>query len=401
MKNRQLALFFCTMNLMKALVLSGGGARGAYQVGVIQAIAEIAKENHLKNPFEFFCGVSAGSINSAYMASTCDRFFEGAESLVQLWGGLTSEQVFRTDVLSLGRIGFKWIEELSLGAIAGSTPGRSLLDTSPLYQLLSSNLNYSKIQENLSNQHFKGLAITALDYRTSETITFVQGDPELSSWEKPRKRSERAFIQPEHIMASSAIPILFPPTPVGNRHFGDGCIRNMSPLSPAIHLGADQLLVVGVRRETEIFPVPQNLTNPPPPSVAKVTNVLLNSVLLDGIEVDLDRLSRINEFLRRVPAEHQSNLNFKPLQSLFISPSGDIGKMASQLGSRLPRVIRYLLKGLGPLEDASEIISYLLFEKEFMNQLIDLGFGDGMAKKKEITRFLLESRPQSLDWEGF
>lgn len=385
---------------MKALILSGGGARGAYQVGVMQAIGEIIAENKLKNPFEIYCGVSAGSINASFMASRCEDFEAGAEALAAMWGGLSSDRVFRTDALSLGKIGFQWIEGLSLGALAGPRPGISLLDTSPLARLISENLHFSKIQENINNHTLKALAITALDYRTSETISFLQGDPEINNWERPRRRSEKAFIQTEHIMASSAIPILFPPVSVGNRWFGDGCVRNHAPLSAALHLGASQLLIIGVRKKTELYPDPLD-HKPQAPSLGRVANTVLNSVLLDSVEVDLDRLEKINEFLRRVPSELQSNLNFKPVSSLFISPTKDIGTIALQMSSRLPRIIRYLLKGLGPLEDAREIISYLMFEKEFLNALMELGYEDGMAKKEELVRFLLESQPQSLDWEGF
>jgi NTE family protein len=269
-----------------------------------------------------------------------------------------------------------------------------------LGKLIADNLNFSKIQENINSQVLRGLSITALDYKTSETITFIQGDPELPSWTRTRRRSERATIQVEHIIASSAIPVLFPPGAVGNRYFGDGCVRNLAPLSPAIHSGANQLLVIGVRRKEEIAP-PDVSSAPSNPSIAKIINVLLNAILLDGIEVDLDRLARINEFIRRVPPEHQTNLNFKAVQYLFIQPSVDIGEVATKMASRMPRLIRYMLKGLGPLEDAKEIISYLLFESDFTNELIEIGYKDGMNAKEDILRFLLESQPQSLDWEGF
>lgn len=385
---------------MKALVLSGGGARGAYQVGVIQAIGQIASENQLQNPFKIFCGVSAGAINATFMASFAEDFLKGSHDLVKLWGNLTSENVFRTDAVSVGKIGLQWVSDLSLGSFTGESSSRALLDTDPLYSLIKSNLHFAKIQENINSQALKALCITALDYKSSETISFIQGDPEIANWQRPQRRSEKAFIQADHIMASSAIPVLFPPRPVGNRFFGDGCVRNHSPLSPALHLGASELLVIGVRHPAEVKS--QDLsTAPVSPSLARVVNVLLNSVLLDGIEVDLERLHRINEFLRRVPKEHQTNLNFKPVRSLFISPSEDIGALAAKMSSRLPRVIRYVLKGLGPLEDASEILSYLLFEADFTKKLIEMGYSDGMNQKDEVARFLLESRPQSLDWEGF
>ncbi|MEZ0393111.1 MAG: patatin-like phospholipase family protein [Pseudobdellovibrionaceae bacterium] len=385
---------------MKALVLSGGGARGAYQVGVLKAVGELARDNNLENPFQILCGVSAGAINASFLASECHQFSKGTEKLVDLWASLKSERVFKTDILSMSRIGLQWMGELSFGGFGTTTEGRALLDTEPLLQLIRDNLNLPQIQENIHNRKLSALAITALDYQTSESITFVQANDHAPSWKKTRRRSEKTMIQPEHVLASSSIPILFPATPVGSRHFGDGCVRNLSPLGPALYLGASELLVIGVRLQKEISATPHTSLQKPP-SVARVANLLLNAVLLDGIEIDFERLQRINEFLRRVPPQHQTNLNFKPVHALFISPSEDIGKIAAQMASRLPRVIRYLLKGLGPLEEASEIISYLLFEKDFTLRLIEMGYQDGMNQKDEILRFLLESRPQSLDWEGF
>ncbi len=385
---------------MKALVLSGGGARGSYQVGVIKAIGEIIKEQNLPNPFSFICGVSAGAINASFMASQCHEFHRGTEKLVDLWASLDSPQVFKTDVISIGKIGLSWMGELSFGGSMNPIEGRSLLNTEPLSILLKKNLDLAQIRSNIENNQLKALSISALDYYTSETVTFVQGDPELPNWKKLRRRSEKTNIEAQHVMASSSIPFLFPSTQVGDRHFGDGCVRNLAPLGPALYMGADQLLVIGVRMGGEItqddvvFPLKT-------PSISRVVNVILNSILLDGIETDIERLQRINEFLRRVPKQHQQNLNFRPVSSLFISPSRDIGKIAAQMSNKLPRVIKYLLKGLGPLNEASELISYLLFEKEFLCSLIDMGFEDGMKQKEAITRFLLESRPQSLDREGF
>ncbi len=386
---------------MKALVLSGGGARGAYQVGVLKAVGELVRDNGLSNPFEIFCGVSAGAINAAYLAATCEDLSKGTEALTDLWTSLSSDQVFKTDMLSLGKTGLQWMGELSFGGATSGSPGKSLLDTAPLLHLLKKNLNFAGIQKNLDAEKFHALAITALEYQTSETITFVQGKADLPTWRKPRRHSERAEIQAAHIMASSAIPLLFPPAAVEQRFFGDGCVRNLSPLSPALYLGASELLVIGVRMQNELTPPHNPLLSAKAPSVARVGNVILNSVLLDGIEVDVDRLLRINEFIRRVPENLRANLNFRPVDSLFITPSEDIGKIASEMASRLPRLIRYLLKGLGPLNEASEIVSYLLFERDFTLKLIEMGYLDGMKQKKQLLKFLLESRPSSLDGEGF
>ncbi len=373
---------------MRGLVLSGGGARGAYQVGVLRAVGHICQDLGMKNPFKIITGVSAGAINAGKIAERCDDFPIAAEELTDLWSHLHSEQVFKTDPVSMGRIGLQWLGELSIGGLTGSAGGRSLLDTSPLRTLIDSNLDFSKVETRIREGALHALGITAMDYRNSTTITFLQGSEKIALWERARRKSEKARLRTEHILASSAIPLLFPPVAVDHRYFGDGCIRNLAPCSPALHLGANKLLVIGVRKHNMTADEKLAVKTPGPPSVARVANVLLNSVMLDGIEADIERLQRINTFMTQVPEAHHEALNFRSVPFLFISPTEDIGLMASKMANKLPRVVRYLLKGLGPLEDASELISYLLFEPEFCRQLIDLGYRDGMSKKDELVAFL-------------
>lgn len=374
---------------MKALVLSGGGARGAYQVGVLTAVAETAQKLKMKAPFQIYTGVSAGAINAGFLATGADEFSQAVSRLAKMWRELTSDQVFETDAASLGKIGLQWVGELSFGAIKGTTPTRSLLNTAPLRELLKNNLELSKIQKNIDNKILHAIAVTALDYQTSSAITFIQGSPEVELWTRSRRHAEKAVLRPEHIMASSSIPLLFPPIQMEDRWFGDGCVRNQTPLSPALHMGAEQLFVIGVRKQTETADDLRAKNIRTTPSVARVINVLLNSVMLDGVEVDIERLNRINEFLDRVPPEHQEKLNFKKVDYLWVHPTEDIGAIAAEMSSRLPRMIRYLLKGLGPLDDAAEIISYLLFEPEFCSRLIELGYQDGLAQRQQIEEFLL------------
>lgn len=373
---------------MKALVLSGGGARGAYQVGVLNAIAEVAKKNKIDQPFQIYSGISAGAINASFMAAGADDFALTAQHLSKMWSSLTSDQIFKTDAVSLGKVGLKWMGELSFGSLTGTTPGKSLLETDPLRDLIRHNLNFSAIQKQINKGSLYALAITALDYKSSGAITFVQGNKDAPDWKRIRRHSEKSMIQTEHILASSAIPLLFPPTQIGTRYFGDGCIRNQTPLSPSLHLGAKDLFIVGVRMKDDTQSDQKEKSTPYPPSVARVINVLLNSVLLDGVDVDVERLHKVNEFVSRVPNELHERLNFKSVRQVYICPSEDIGAIASTMSSRLPRVIRYLLKGLGPLEDASEIISYLLFEPEFCQKLIEVGYSDGMKQVEEIEKFL-------------
>jgi NTE family protein len=375
------------MQRKTGLVLSGGGARGAYQVGVMAAVSDILKSSGIEFKFDYYSGVSAGAINASFLASKSDDLHSGCSQLVNLWKDLKSEDVFYTDAVNLGKIGLKWMGELSLGALTGTTPGRALLDTSPLRGLLEANLDYQAIERNLKEKHYSALAITAVDYQTSNSITFVQGRNDLPTWNKARKISEKADIRAEHILASSAIPLLFPPVQVDERWFGDGCVRNTHPCAPVIYMGAEKLMVIGVRQVGMSAYEERVLKSTLSPSVARVINVLLNAVLLDGIELDIERLIRVNNFIAKVPAEHRKELTYKPVDYFWISPSADIGEMAARKSSRLPRVIRYLIKGLGSLEEASEIVSYLLFDPSFCGQLIELGYEDAKKQEEEIKRF--------------
>lgn len=374
--------------LDKGLVLSGGGARGAYQVGVLSAVADIAQSLGIREAFDIYSGVSAGAINATFLAAGADDFGRACKSLVDLWSHLTSDHVFKSDVGSLGKIGFNWMKSVSIGSMTGSAPGLALLDTEPLKNLIADRLHFAKIQNNLDQKVFKALAITAMDYQSSTGVTFVQGAQGLRTWKKGRRQSESAQITADHVLASSAIPLLFPPVAVGPRFFGDGCIRNTTPCSPSIYLGARKLMVIGVRQQGTSAYDERILQSHKSPSVAGVLNVLLNAVLLDGIELDLERLQRVNALMDLVPQGLHDTLPYQKVEVLSIAPSADIGEIAAQKHHKLPPVIRYLLKGLGRIEEASEIVSYLLFDPSFCTQLIEIGYEDGMKQKEDIQRFL-------------
>lgn len=374
----------------KGLVLSGGGARGAYQVGVLLAIADILQAEGSTEGFDVYTGVSAGAINATFLAAGADNFTQAGKDLADLWGQLTSEQVFYSDMSSIGKIGFNWFRSVSVGAMTGSAPGQALLDTAPLHQLLKDRLPFAKIQNNIDQGHLHALAITSLDYQTSTAITFVQGHKNTPSWKKTRRHSEATQIQAEHVMASAAIPLLFPPVQVGERYFGDGCVRNTAPCSPSIYLGAEKILVIGVRMHGTSAYDKLILENHKAPSIGRVLNVLLNSVLLDGVEVDVERLARVNKLIDQIPEPLQQDLVYKKIDHVWITPSMDIGAIAAEKQKKLPSLIRYLLKGLGTIEEASEIVSYLLFDPSFCTQLIEIGYEDGMKQKAQIQEFFAE-----------
>jgi len=373
--------------LKRAIVLSGGGARGAYQVGVLKALCEIADRENLPIDVKIFTGISAGAINAGFMASYAHDFREGVHNLVRLWSELTSDQVFASDIKHVARIAFQWMKEIPFGAITGTTPGRSLLDTSPLEKLIRDNLNFPNIKKNIDNGSLHAVAVTATDYGNSNSVTFVEGDESAQMWTKSRRMSTRATLDYSHIMASSAIPLLFSPVGVNGRFYGDGCVRNASPCAPSIYLGADKLLVVGVRMRA-LTSNDKRAAQAKAPSVALVVNVLLNAILLDGIEMDVERLERMNGFVDQVPRRFQEGLSYRSVMADLIAPSQDIGELAVDHSKELPAVIRYLIKGLGTLEDASEIVSYLLFEPEFCTKLVAMGYKDGMQEQEKLKAFL-------------
>ncbi len=367
-----------------ALILSGGGARGAYQAGVAQGIYEVLKSASIPMKIDHFSGVSAGAINASYLASLWDDQELAIKNLVDLWSQLKSSDIYYTDAINLGRIGFKWVSELSLGGVTGNTfPGRALLETEPLKALLHDRLNIKKIGENLDKNLFRSLIITAVDYADSTAVSFIQTNKEYKSWQKQRRISESAQITVDHVLGSSAIPLLFPPRPIENRFFGDGCVRNSHPCAPSIYLGAQKLLVIGVksRSNNKRYEKETNSMGRAP-SVARVVNVLLNAVLLDSVEHDVERLIRMNQIVTQ--AANSPNLSYKKLDFVFISPSRDIGALASKHMARVPRIIRYLIKGLGSLDEANELVSYLLFESPFCSELIEMGFQDALDNKDKI-----------------
>ncbi len=367
------------------LVLSGGGARGAYQAGVLQGVAEIAAELGLEQPFKIITGVSAGAVNAANLASSSESLPQATERLVGRWSEIQAEDVFKTDAVTAGRLGFKFAVDAAIGALYKKKLARSLLDTSPLKGYIEGNTDFSAIEKNLASGHIEALAITAMNYTDSHSHTFVQSLREPKMWDRSRRKSIMSKIGVEHVMASGAIPLFFPPVQIDVDHYGDGCLRNTAPLSPAIHLGASRLLVIGVRRPDHLAPTVQAHVEP---SLARVLGVVLNALLMDAIEFDMERLARINKTVEMIPVEMRQQMQLRKIEYLWIRPSQDIGQIASRLFDRLPRVLRYLVSGLGSQKEASEITSYLLFDPEFCSELAKLGRADAAASREQIEHFL-------------
>lgn len=365
-----------------ALVLPGGGARGAYQSGALLAVGEICDSLRMRWPFPILTGVSCGALNASFLAAHLGSLKEATGELALLWEQVTTDQVLETGPWPLLKTSAKWLRLLFFGAMSRNSQILSLLDTKPLRQLIRKHIDFRGIQKRINEGSLKNLAITALDYQDGLSHTFYSNEIGVQPWVRVGRVSQHAQITEDHIMASTAIPLLFPPVRIHQRYFGDGSVRHYHPLSPAIHLGADCLLAIGVKhlgKGGERIAAYK-------PSPGRVAGVILNSVFLDAMDRDYERLERINDTLRFLPEGAPTSL--RPIRVCVIRPSEDIGKIAAEEQYSMPRSLRYLVQGVGTTRENSDLISYLLFESQFTRRLLNLGYCDTMAQRGEVEEFL-------------
>ena len=373
------------MNL--GLVLTGGGARAAYQVGALRALAELFGNGPL--PFPVVCGVSAGAINGSSLAAEADDFPRAVKHLTDTWLSLTPEHVYRTDALSLVSIGSGWFRGLTAGGTQPPRRYNHLLDTSPLRELLGREIPFEAIRENVARGLVRGVAISATNYETGTSVTFFDGAPEMKPWARSRRMGVRTPITLDQVMASAAIPIFFPPVQVGGSWFGDGGVRLTAPMSPALHLGADRVLVIGIRhpRTAEETVVINEAAQRDDLPLSQILGVLMNAVFLDSLEPDIERVERVTEMLDTIQRPADSHL--RPVHILLLQPSQDLAALASDQVMRFPRTLRFLLKGLGVSQKGgSDLLSYLAFEQQYIERLVTLGYDDTRARFEEIRGFM-------------
>lgn len=371
-----------------ALMLGGGGARGAYQAGVIRAI--VRRHPSLRLPI--LTGISAGAVNTTFLAAQAAPLPEATEQLVKLWLSLTPDQVYNVQALPLlGNVGRWGMRLVGGGGGHGKEPTRGMLDTAPLRRFLERALPHDAdgalpgIQHNIRTGRLDAVALSATSYTTGQSVTWVQGR-DVTLWQRPQRRSELASITVEHVMASSSLPMLFPAVQVGTEWYGDGGVRLTAPLSPALHLGATRILTVATRysRSREEADRPLTPGYPPP---AQVLSVLYNAIFLDLIDEDILRLERMNRLLDEVPDSGREGMRL--VEILVLRPSRDLGKLAGQFEPKLPRAFRYLSRGLGTRRTTSpDILSLLMFQVDYLKALVELGESDVEANKDRIDAFL-------------
>jgi NTE family protein len=395
---------------MTGLVLTAGGARGAYQAGVLKRIGEIKALRRGPSPFKIIAGASAGAINGAALACHQSSLQQGAETLATLWANLNFDSVIRYDLPALANTARKKVLDMTLGGLIGAGRLDALMNTAPLRAFLGAHMNFPGIAEAVKRGQLYALAVTATGYHSGKSFTFVQGAPGHPVWNKSRRVALPTPITLEHVYASAAIPLVFPPVPLtvngGTAYFGDGALRLVTPLSPAIRLSATRLLAIGVRCANVADDLlraelaggdgvaPMHMQRPP---LSQIMGVFMNAIFLDHLDADLDHLKRMNDLISAYPASmrnkplHALSEPMRIVRPLSISPSEDIAILAKTLAHRMPRAIRYAMDGLGtPDAKSADLTSFLLFDSAFTRELIQLGYRDTAQRADEIEAFLLD-----------
>jgi NTE family protein len=363
------------------LVLTGGGARAAYQVGVVKAVRDILG-SPARNPFPILCGTSAGAINAAVLAVSADDFPRAVAQLLEFWEHMRCEHIYRTDAWHIMRSGARWLRAMML--LSRHNP-ISLLDNAPLRELLEKNLDVSRIQLHLDSGALYAVCVTASGYTSGQSVSFFQGGSGLEGWERNQRIGAAVALKVDYLLASAALPFIFPAVKVHREYFGDGSMRQIAPVSPALHLGADRVLIVGTgRQSTDQARARSNVY----PSLAQVAGHALNSIFLDSLMVDIERMERINRTVRLIPAEAMKDSQLRPIKVLFITPSEPLERIAARFLHELPRTVRFILRPTGALNrSGSNLASYLLFEQSFCRALIDLGYQDTARREAEVRDF--------------
>jgi NTE family protein len=372
------------------LVLTGGGSRSAYQIGVLRALAEICPRG--RNPFQVIVGTSAGAVAASVLATEASHWRRAVAGLEEVWANFQSQQVFRVDPAHMLRSGCHWALSLISGGLLLAPP-KSMLDNSPLREMLSKRVDFRGVRKNIERGHLHALALCATSYVTGQSVAFYDGRENLRDWSRAQRIGRRAPLTLDHLMASVAIPLLFPPMQLGEDHYGDGAMRQIHPLSPAVHLGADRVLVLGVRaRRAAGVAVARLPIQAPTPG--QIFGYMLDTLFTDQIYGDLEQLERINELVHAAP-EHARGA--RVVESLMLAPSVDPREAAARHIDQIPRSLRSLLRVIGARDvEGSQLASYLMFESGYTRELIELGYKDAMEARCALHAFMTGERLPSL-----
>ncbi len=368
------------------LILSGGGARAAYQAGVLAAITRMLPPG-APSPFRIICGTSAGAINAALLAAHADDFGLGVHRIMTMWAFLRASSVHCTEPSVVARSVARWL----WAVIAGDSRARpvSLLDNTPLRELVRDLVDFSAVRGAIRNGRLDALCVTASSYDRGRSVSFFEGHKLLQPWSRAGRVGVRATLGPEHLLGSSAIPFIYPPERIGDEHFGDGAVQQLAPISPALHLGADRVFIVGVGQVTG---PPSNAGEVPShPTLSQIGGHMLDAIFADTLEMDLERLRRINETVALIPPSlrARNGMNWRPVEALVVTPSKSFAHVAARHADQLPPAIRVLLRTLGVMrEDRMNVLSCLLTEGQYCSSLMRQGFRDAIARRNDICKFL-------------
>jgi NTE family protein len=372
-------------NTTVGLVLPGGGARAAYQVGVLRAIADLMPPR-AANPFPVISGTSAGAVNATALAIDASRFRVAVGKLERVWRNFQVGQVYRADAPTMLRSGLHWVlAMLSAGWLL--PPPKSLFDNTPLRELLGEHFDFAGIDCSIEQGHLQALALSAAGYSSARSVSYFHCKPGLKPWVRARRAGQPAKIDLDHLMASVAVPFLFPPVRMGDEFFGDGSMRQATPFSAAIHLGADRLLVIGTRNEAQVLPSASTVATAP--TFGQIFGYMLDALFVDGLYSDLERLTQINTIVKAIGPVEVDGSKLKFVDMFVLLPSRDLSEIARKHVLSLPRALRILLRTMGALNPAGgQLMSYLMFQDSYTRELIALGYQDAMKRSAELIEFV-------------